>query len=102
MNISKLFKSNFIALILISNCLFIAAQDTTKVAVQLKKTFIVTKNDGTEYTGLIISQDERELLIETKEIGRLYIPKHEIKSIRELTPAEAKSGFLPGNNIFSS
>jgi hypothetical protein len=102
MKISKLLKSLFIVLILTSSCLIIAAQDTTKVTSQLKKTFVITKNDGTEYTGLIITQDEREVLIETKELGRLYIPKHEIKSIRELTPADVKSGILPGNNIFSS
>jgi hypothetical protein len=99
---SKLFKSILLAFILISNCLIVPAQDTTRVADQVKKTFVVIKNDGTEYTGPIISQDEREVLIETREIGRLYIPKHEIKSIRELTSADLRSGILPENNIFSS
>ena len=57
------------------------AQDTTNVSDQQKRTFIVTKNDGTEYVGVLISQDEREVLLETKSIGRLYIPKHEIKCV---------------------
>ncbi len=78
------------------------AQDTTNVSDQQKRTFIVTKNDGTEYVGVLISQDEREVLLETKSIGRLYIPKHEIKSIHELTADDIKAGTIPGNNVFST
>jgi hypothetical protein len=102
MIIPKPFISAIIAIILISNCFVTIAQDTLKVGEQPKKTYIITKNDGTEYTGLILSQDDREVLLETKEIGRLYIPKHEIRSIRELTEGDIRSGILPGKNIFSS
>ena len=102
MNTTGQFKLTVFAFILICNCLITTAQDTTKVFNQARKTYVITKNDGTEYIGLMISQDEREVLLETKEIGRLYIPKHEIKSIRELTENDIKSGVLPGNNIFST
>lgn len=51
-------------------------QDTTRQKV------VVTKNDGSSFTGFIISKDERELLIETVNLGRMYIPLHEIKEIR--------------------
>ena len=96
------FKSTILVLFMISYCLIINAQDTLKVNPQPVKTYVITKNDGTEYYGLIISQDEREVLLETKEIGRLYIPKHEIKSIRELTASDLKSGTLIGNNMFAT
>ena len=102
MNIRKLLKSTFIALVLISNCLLISAQDTLSAIDQSIKIFTITKNDGSEYTGKILKQDDREILLETTEIGRLYIPKYEIKSIRELTKNDIKSGTLPGNTIFSS
>lgn len=96
------FKYTILVLFMISYCLIINAQDTLKVNPQPVKTYVVTKNDGTEYYGLIISQDEREVLLETKEIGRLYIPKHEIKSIRELTASDIKAGSVIGNNMFAT
>lgn len=63
---------------------------------------LVTKNDGTEYTGFIIREDAREILIRTDNIGEIYIPKHEIKSIKELKDVDFKSGKYIGSNIFAS
>ena len=51
-------------------------QDTTR------QKMVVLKNDGSTFTGYIISRDEHELLIDTDNLGRLYIPLHEIKEIR--------------------
>jgi hypothetical protein len=102
MKIQKHFRLTVIALVLFSNCLIINAQDTINRVDPQIKTFIVTKNDGTEYIGHIITQDEREVLIDTKEIGRLFIPKHEIKSIVELTSSDVISGATPENYIFGS
>lgn len=53
-------------------------QDTSK---NLK---VVTKIDGTEYIGEIISDDGREILIETKELGKIFIPKSDISSIQNI------------------
>ena len=50
--------------------------DTTKQ--ELK---VITKIDGTQYVGVILSDDGREVLVETKELGKIYIPKTAIKSI---------------------
>jgi len=54
--------------------------DTTK--------FVVIKNDGNEYVGQILSDDGREVLIETKSLGKIYIPKSDIKSMRPIDYAE--------------
>jgi hypothetical protein len=43
--------------------------------------YVVTKNDGREYIGKILSDDGREILIETEILGKIYIPKSEIISI---------------------
>jgi hypothetical protein len=51
--------------------------DTLKTSVQS----VITKHDGTEYIGTILSDDGRELLISTKALGKIYIPKSEVKSI---------------------
>jgi len=49
------------------------------------KRVLVTKHDGGQYTGILLSDDGREILLDTKEIGKIYIPKHLIKSIEELS-----------------
>jgi hypothetical protein len=54
-------------------------QDSTKI-------FLVTKNDGTEFLGEVLTSDAREVLIRTENIGDVYVPKHEIKSIKEVNP----------------
>lgn len=43
--------------------------------------YVVTKNDGTEYIGKILSDDGREILIDTEALGKIYIPKADIRSI---------------------
>ncbi|MCB9223807.1 MAG: hypothetical protein H6582_06475 [Crocinitomicaceae bacterium] len=56
----------------------LAQEDTTKT----KPTkMLVIKNDGAQYVGYILSDDGREILMETESVGKLYIPKHLIKSI---------------------
>ncbi|MDO8898711.1 MAG: hypothetical protein Q7V19_13765, partial [Bacteroidales bacterium] len=52
------------------------------------KTHVITKNDRTTFVGKIISQDPREVLIETKEMGLVAIPRHEIREIREVGARE--------------
>jgi hypothetical protein len=51
-------------------------QDTTQQKV------IVIKNDGSTFSGIILSRNEREILIETETLGRIYIPLHEIRGIK--------------------
>ena len=80
-----------------------SAQDpVTTVESKVKKLFIVVKNDGTEFIGYIISQDEREVLIETENIGRVFIPKHEIREIRELGQKDMRAGSYLGSSVFST
>jgi len=51
-------------------------EDTTRV-------YKVVKQNGVAFIGKIISQDAREILVETEEVGRVYIPKHEVREIVE-------------------
>ncbi len=59
-----------------------AQTDTTKV--ENEKLYVITKNDGIQYIGKIISDDGRELLIITEKLGKIYIPKSEVKEIKLL------------------
>lgn len=66
------------------------------------KTYLVTKNDGTEYVGKILKSDEREILLNTSTVGRLIIPKHEIKSIKEVDPSQVAKGEYLGEEPFAT
>ena len=48
------------------------------------KTYIITRHDGVEYTGEIVSDDNREICIDTKMLGKIFIPKYEINTIYEI------------------
>lgn len=67
-------------LIIVSSVLFAQSDSTKKV--------LVTKHDGGMYSGIILSDDGREILLETKEIGKIYIPKHLIKTIETIQPTD--------------
>lgn len=64
------------------------------------KLYLVTKFDGAEFLGNILSFDAHELLIRTEKIGDVYIPKHEIKSIKEVNPKYYKE--FSGEELFST
>lgn len=55
--------------------------DTTKYS-------IVTKTDGKQFRGVIKLQDIREVIIETKQLGLVAIPKHEIEEIKACSAEE--------------
>ena len=52
-------------------------------------TYVITKSNGTEYIGKVISDDGREVLITTATLGEIYIPKSDIKSIVKVTDYNA-------------
>jgi len=65
-----------------------------------EKLYLVNKFDGAEFIGHIISFDAREMLLREKEVGDLYIPKHEIESIREVDPKYYED--FSGDELFST
>jgi RNase P/RNase MRP subunit p29 len=66
-------------------CLSATAQNSADTLTVKHK---VIKQNGVAFVGKIVSQDAREILIETQEIGLVYIPKHEVKEIIELKQGE--------------
>lgn len=60
-------------------------QDSTK-----RQLYLVTKTDGAEFYGYILSDDGREILLETKTIGNLYISKADIKLIKKIDDQAVK------------
>ena len=56
-------------------CFNISSQSLISDTNIIENLFLVTKNDGGEYIGEIISDDGREILMVTKSIGKLFINK---------------------------
>lgn len=49
---------------------------------------VVTTNDGVVRVGVVVSDDGREVLLETEALGKIYIRKSDIKSIIPFAQAE--------------
>ncbi|MBK9190721.1 MAG: hypothetical protein IPM77_03980 [Crocinitomicaceae bacterium] len=45
------------------------------------KLCVITLTDKREYVGYVLSDDGRELLIQTDKLGKIYIPKYEVVNI---------------------
>ncbi|MDP2187247.1 MAG: hypothetical protein Q8J69_01060 [Sphingobacteriaceae bacterium] len=68
-----------------------------------KQLYIVIKSNGTEYIGYLLQDDGREVLIETEKLGKVYIPKADIKEMRPIIKEKdlLENEFKP-NNPFST
>jgi hypothetical protein len=60
------------------------AQNEGNDSLKNSKRVVITKNDLSEYVGIIVSDDGREVLIETENLGKIYINKSDIKSIKKI------------------
>jgi hypothetical protein len=68
--------------ILLFIMLFFSGFASSQVNQNDTNTYVIKKSNGAEYIGKIISDDGREVLIATKELGNIYIPKADIISIK--------------------
>lgn len=66
-----------------SNPLF--SQENSK---EEPKKVVITTNDGVQRMGVILSDDGREVLLETEAMGKIYIYKSDIKSIKDTDEVE--------------
>jgi hypothetical protein len=90
----------FIVALLLTSYLFAANLVAQNLTDNLPKMYVVTKNDGVKFIGEILSSDAREVLMRTNAIGDVYIPKHEIKEIKEILAGSAKQ--FVSDDIFAT
>jgi hypothetical protein len=71
--------------------------------VDKKKVYVINTNDGGTFVGQITYFDSKEVIIITKELGEVSIPKYQIKSVKELEEGQlnAKGEYIP-NEVFST
>jgi len=62
----------------------------------------IIKQDGNVFVGEILQDDGREVLILTDGLGKIYIPKSEIKEIEEVGAEEFRQGTFIGRDRFAS
>jgi hypothetical protein len=56
----------------------------------------IIKHDGAKYIGYILSDDGREILLFTDNLGKIYIPKSDIKTIRKI---DSKTDYAGGKYV---
>lgn len=66
------------------------AQEPEQMNVSEVKKHMIVKQNGAKFIGEILTEDAREILLLTDNLGEIIIPKHEIKEIRELQSNLAK------------
>lgn len=49
----------------------------------------IVKTNSKVLIGTLLMDDGREVLIETEELGKIYIPKSQVESMRKIDPAES-------------
>ena len=69
----------------------IAQEIRTDSTEKKKAYYLIKKSDGNELYGYIISDDGREILLDTKNIGKVYINKSDIKEIIDLNQADVEN-----------
>jgi len=85
----------------IAVALLITAATTSFAQENTRLMHKVVKQNGVAFVGVILSQDAREILIETSELGQIYIPKHEVREIIEVKQGEkAVTGGLFSTRYF--
>jgi len=93
----------FFLIVGFSPILMNAQSDSTKVAKEKAwwkkgKQYVLILNDGTEYVGEIVGDNDREILIQTKTMGKLYLPKFQVKSINLVDAANFANGEFLNEN----
>ena len=83
--------------------LFVSGFASSQVSQTDTNTYVIKKSNGTEYIGKIISDDGREVLIATKELGNIYIPKADITSIKVVNiEKEMVNNEYRGKSVFTT
>lgn len=96
-------KFAFILMSFVNTVQFSYSQTITDSSDYYQKTVVLETFNGGEFVGKILKNDEREILIETKDKGKIIIPKFEVKSIKDLTDGDLNSkGEYIGEEVFST
>ncbi len=80
----------------------VGGQEVAKDDKEQQVKHLVIKNDNSRFTGVIIYEDAREVIIVTEHLGEVAIPKHEIREIREISAIDYRDGVFVGEELFAT
>lgn len=91
----------FLSIVLFFNSNLFAQEKVDTTIISL--TYIIETYNGGQFIGEILRQNEKEVLINTKDRGQISIPKYEVKVLRVLKSGElnAKGIYMP-EEVFST
>jgi hypothetical protein len=101
----KIMKSKWAHFLLIIGIVFSFYSNSSAQNAEIDTTaiYIVTKTNNQEYIGKLLQDDGREILLLTESMGKIYIPKSEVKSIKKVeNPNKLKDGQYLGDNPFNT
>jgi hypothetical protein len=73
-------KHTFLLICFLCSSMLLFSQDSTAIA-QDTNTYSITTFSGKSYIGKILSDDGKQMLIVTKNVGKIYLSKEDVKSI---------------------
>lgn len=76
------------------------AQDIDDADKLSEQKYLIEKQNGFKFIGTIVSENAREVLINTKELGEIYIPRHVIKRMHPILQQENDQYI--GDEIFAT
>ena len=81
---------------------FPSVSEGTVVADTTGERMVITTNYNQTYVGIILSDDGREVLIDTEDRGKIYISKANIRSIKPAQASDVVSGEYVGEGAFTT
>lgn len=90
----------FLLLVALLACMFVPERAQAQTSPDsTKQLYVVIKSNGVEYIGYLLQDDGREVLIETEKLGKVYIPKADIREMRPLVKEKdlIDDAFKPNN-----
>lgn len=89
----------FVVFLFLLNCTAFAQFDAAKSnAAPEETTYVIKTVNGTEYLAKILSDDGREVFIETNTVGKLYLKKTDIVSMQKvIDKADVEEKIAAGN-----
>jgi hypothetical protein len=65
------------------------AESIVMDSIEIEQLYLVVKTNNIEYVGYILQDDGREVLISTEKLGKIYIPKADIRAIQKISDTRA-------------
>lgn len=65
------------------------AESVVMDSIDIEQLYLVVKTNNIEYIGYILQDDGREVLISTEKLGKIYIPKADIRAIEKISDTRA-------------